>query len=67
MLEVGDKEWSLDVDEKSDERLVVVVDGYREGGRSLCVGKDGKHQIHSPVVDCGGEGTSSTPLGGFIV
>ena len=43
LLEVGDKEWSLDVDEKGDEWLVVVVDGYREGSRSLCVDKEGKH------------------------
>ena len=43
MLDVGDKEWSLDVDEKGDKQLVVVVDRYREGGRSLCVDKEGKH------------------------
>ena len=43
MLDVGDKEWSLDVDEKGDKRSIVVVDRYGEGGRSLCVNKEEKH------------------------
>ena len=41
MLEVGDKKWSFNIDKKGDERLIVVVDGYGEGGSSLCVDEDG--------------------------
>ena len=42
-MDVGDKEWSLDVNEEGDKRLVVVVDRYGEGGRGLCVDKDREH------------------------